>query len=146
MNPSAKAWSISTEPDLPEGVWFSGRARSIFCTIHTDERGTLLPLEFASLPFIPCRLFTVSGVPARGVRGGHGHRVGQQLLVCLQGSIAVLMRCEQKEAHTTLIPGGPGLLFGPGVWCRQSYLNEGTVLLVLASDPYDPASYVLTEE
>lgn len=137
---------MNAEADHPGEAWFSGRARSICCQIHADERGTLLPLEFASLPFMPCRLFTVTGVPAGGVRGGHGHRVGQQLLVCLQGSIAVLMRCEKKEVHTVLVPGGPGLLFGPGVWCRQSYLDEGTVLLVLASEPYDPASYIHTEE
>jgi hypothetical protein len=130
------------ESDNLGGVWFSGRARSVPCQIHADERGTLLPLEFDGLPFMPCRLFTVAGAPVGAVRGGHRHRVGQQLLVCLQGRIEALMRCEEKEAHTILAQGGPGLLLGSGVWCRQTYLDEGAVLLVLASQPYDPALYI----
>lgn len=137
---------MNNEGDKTDETWFSGRARLVFCQVHADARGTLLPLEFDRLPFKPSRLFTITGVPRGGVRGGHGHRVGQQLLVCLQGSIAALMRCEKKEAHTILVPGGPGLLLGPGIWCRQSYLDERTVLLVLASEPYDPASYISAEE
>lgn len=135
---------MSADADSLGEAWFSGRARSVVCQIHADERGALLSLEFDRLPFIPCRLFTVAGVPVGAVRGGHGHRAGQQLLVCLQGRIDVLMRCENDEANTVLVRGGPGLLFGPGVWCRQSYSEEGTVLLALASEHYDLASYVTT--
>ena len=28
-----------------------------------DERGSLVPIEFSSLPFVPMRVFVVSGVP-----------------------------------------------------------------------------------
>lgn len=101
----------------------------------------LLPLDFLSLPFQPCRLFTVSNVPAGVHRGGHGHHVGAQLLICLEGRIDLWMRQATEQARTALVPGGPGLLLGPGIWCRQTYATAGSVLLVLASDPYDPASY-----
>lgn len=101
----------------------------------------MLPLEFDSLPFLPCRFFTVAGVPAGTQRGGHGHRFGAQLLVCLQGRIDILMRCGNENAETVLERAGPGLLLGSGIWCRQTYVSADAVLLVLASHPYDPASY-----
>jgi hypothetical protein len=45
----------------------------------------------------------------------------------------------------TLLPGGPALLIGPGIWAEQRYAVPGSVLLVVASEPYDPASYFSDE-
>lgn len=100
-----------------------------------------MPLDFRSLPFQPCRIFTVSGAPAGTHRGGHGHHAGEQLLICLEGRIDLWMRRQNEEARASLAPAGPGLVLGAGVWCRQTYVSAGSVLLVLASTPYDPASY-----
>jgi dTDP-4-dehydrorhamnose 3,5-epimerase-like enzyme len=121
---------------------FSGAARLVPFKVHTDERGSLLPIEFDHLPFTPRRVFTVASMPKGTVRGGHGHRGGQQLLICLHGQIEATVRTGDEEAHTLLLPGGPGLLFGPGVWCRQTYLIENSVLLVFASEPFDPESKI----
>ena len=112
--------------------------------MHSDERGNLLPLDFDRLPFTPRRVFTVTGVPVGSIRGEHGHRSGEQLLVCLQGKIDLLLRKGHEEATTALTPAGQGLLLGAGVWCRQTYLVSNSVLLVLASEPYDPESYIST--
>ena len=67
--------------------------------------------------------------------------MGAQLLICLEGRIDLWLRRGAEQARTALVPAGPGLLLGPGVWCRQTYVHPGSVLLVLASNPYDPASY-----
>lgn len=120
---------------------FAGLVRFVPLNVHVDARGCLMPLEFDGLPFVPRRVFTVSQVPPGTVRGGHGHRTGQQLLVCLQGRVEVLLRCGKLEAAAALMPAGPGLLVAAGVWCRQTYVEAHTVLLVLASETYDPASY-----
>lgn len=133
---------MTAEDDSQGLAWFSGRARLIPCKVHADQRGTLLPLDFDRLPFKPRRVFTVAGMPAGTVRGGHGHRVGEQLLICLQGQIEALLRRGREEAHAVLLPAGPGLLLGPGVWCRQTYVTANSVLLVLASEPYDAASQI----
>lgn len=132
---------MMVESDDLGAIFLSGRVRSIPCPVVVDARGALLPLEFDRLPFRPQRIFTVAETPAGAVRGGHAHRIGQQFLVCLQGKIEALIRCEQKEVRVVLVPGGPGLLLGSGVWCRQTYLHQGSVLLVFASEPYDPSSY-----
>lgn len=122
--------------------FFGGQARLVACPGHADARGILTPFAFDQLPFVPCRAFTVSDTPAGGVRGGHGHRAGMQLLVCLHGRIEVLMRHQGEEAALTLESAAHGLLVGPNVWCQQRYVTAGSVLLVFASEPYDPASYI----
>ncbi len=127
-----------------DGVWFDGAARLVACDRHVDDRGVLLPMELGQLPFVPRRLFTIAEVPAGAVRGGHAHRCGQQLLVCLQGQVQALLRRGSGSGCATLLPDGPGLLVGPGVWCQQTYQLPGSVLLVLASEPYDPGSYLET--
>lgn len=133
-----------TAADAPgDGTsWLGGGARLVEIERHVDARGALLPLELDRLPFAPRRLFTVSGVPAGTLRGGHAHRAGQQLLLCLQGRIDLCLRLNDEEVRTSLTAAGPALLLGPRIWCQQTYRDEGTVLLVLSSEPYDRASYI----
>lgn len=120
---------------------FEGLVSRVPLQVHADARGCLKPIEFVDLPFTPRRVFTVADVPAGTVRGEHGHHTGQQLLVALQGRIDILLRYKQQEASVVLLPTEPGLLLHAGVWCRQTYAQAHSVLLVLASDAYDPASY-----
>src|SRR5512138_3106175 len=124
------------------GAWFDGRARLVALERHVDARGALLPLEFERLPFAPRRLFTIAGVPAGTTRGGHAHRQGQQLLICLQGRVDLRLRRAEEEVQVMLAAEGPAMLVGAGVWCEQTYVDVGSVLLVLSSEPYDPQSYV----
>ncbi|MDC0363044.1 FdtA/QdtA family cupin domain-containing protein [Halioglobus sp.] len=126
--------------------YFDGRAWLHTLERITDHRGVLSPFDFSAMPFEPSRTFVVSGSSANTVRGGHGHRQGQQMLVCLQGRIEVLMRTDGEEASTTLEPGLSGLVFGPGIWCQQTYQVAGSILLVFASDPYDATSYLRDPE
>lgn len=109
---------------------------------HTDERGTLGVFDFQGMAFVPCRTFVISDVPAGAVRGGHAHRSGLQMLVCQQGRIEILMRCESEETVLVLTPSSPGLVFREGVWCRQRYIEEHSSLLVFASEPYSADSYI----
>lgn len=135
---------MSGKPDPMFSTWFGGQARLIDLPVHSDARGNLRPLDFASLPFTPRRAFTVTDVPVGSVRGEHGHHSGEQLLICLQGEIELLLKKGQQEGNAVLLPSGPGLLLRAGVWCRQTYLLSNSSLLVLASEPYDPQSYIST--
>ena len=122
--------------------YFGGRARLWPLEPKQDARGVLLPFEFDRMPFVPRRVFVVADAPAGVARGGHAHRHGTQLLVCVQGRIEVLMRCAGEDAVLELLPRASALLVGAGVWCRQTYAASGSVLLVFASEDYDPASYL----
>lgn len=116
-------------------------ARLITCKPLVDVRGTLQPLDFDSLPFVPKRIFTVTDVPPGTDRGGHGHRRGRQFLICLRGRVVVLLRNAVQAREVALCPDGTGMLINAGVWSRQTYATEDTVLLVLASDAYNPDDY-----
>ena len=56
-----------------------------------DNRGSLLPIEFNTLPFEPKRIFIVNNVPLNEIRGEHSHYVTKQLIVCTKGIVKVLL-------------------------------------------------------
>jgi dTDP-4-dehydrorhamnose 3,5-epimerase-like enzyme len=108
---------------------------------NVEERGRLLELDFDALPFPVRRVFMITDVPAGTKRGGHRHRSGAQVLVCISGRIEVELRRGTSCAAVTLTPDTDGLCIPAGIWTAQRYLEEGSALVVLASDPFDPASY-----
>jgi len=141
--------SGSTPPLHPQGELqrlFEGRVKVIEFSSLDDDRGSLIPFDFAQIPFAPCRAFIVHGVAPRASRGGHAHSRGQQLLIRLAGEIIVDLSCEGNEARIELLVSNEGLLIGPRVWSRQTYSGPEAKLLVLASEPYDASSYIREKE
>lgn len=118
-----------------------GRARVIALDRHVDERGSLVPFDFAALPLTPCRAFVVDGAAPGTARGGHAHRRGSQLLVRLSGTVVVELRFGGETASVELSSTDRGLLIGPQVWALQTYHGPDSRLLVFADRPYDPSSY-----
>ncbi len=102
----------------------------------------LSEFSFDSLPFLPARAFTIDSGPAGSIRGGHAHRDAAQLLVCLKGAIEVELRTDVTTRVVLCKPGREALLIPPRVWAQQHYLEEGSILLVFSSHPYDPTSYI----
>ncbi len=112
-------------------------------TSIVDERGHVAVGDVGgSIPFDVRRVFTVSGVPAATVRGGHAHRDCHQLLVVVSGSVRVDIR-DSAGPHTVVLSDpAVGVHIPPGVFAAQSQFTHGAVLLVLASHPYDPDDYI----
>jgi carbonic anhydrase/acetyltransferase-like protein (isoleucine patch superfamily)/dTDP-4-dehydrorhamnose 3,5-epimerase-like enzyme len=111
-------------------------------TREADLRGSLMAAEFADLPFVPQRVFTVLDVPSEAVRGSHAHRECAQFLVCLSGSVNCLI--DDGRARDQVRLEGPrfGLYMPPMIWGTQYKYSQDAVLLVLASHPYDPDDYI----
>ena len=108
-----------------------------------DLRGTLSAGEFpAILPFQPSRYFLVFDVPGKDVRGEHAHRACHQFLVCARGSLSVVVDDGGKREEIRLDRPDVGLYLPPLVWAVQYKYSADALLLVLASDPYDPADYI----
>jgi hypothetical protein len=120
---------------------FEGRVRFIQLREADEQRGKLIEIDYAALPFAPCRSFIVGDVPNGWIRGGHAHKECEQFLICLQGRLHIEVLFKRRRAEITLNNGGIGLYIGARIWARQTYFENAT-LLVLASLPYDVASYI----
>jgi len=111
--------------------------------IIKDLRGNLSAREVGKgLPFEPKRFFVVLGVPSKEVRGEHAHRTCKQFLVCLQGSVSVVVDDGKNRQELTLDTPEIGLYLPPMVWGIQYKYTEDATLLVMASELYDAADYI----
>ena len=120
-----------------------GRLKALLMPSVAESTGVLSYGEVPThLPFTPQRYFVVRDVPPGARRGGHAHRTLQQLLVCVHGECLVTFDEGETEGAITLDRADVGLHVPPLVWTAQSDHAPGTVLLVLASDRYDPSEYV----
>ena len=109
-----------------------------------EDGGALAVLELGKgLPFTPNRVFWVRSVPPGGVRGEHAHRKCRQVLICIQGEIRAKARdLDGTEKEFNLTPAGPALLMENWTWGEQEYVSSDSILLVLASEPYEESDYI----
>ena len=129
--------SASTESSRVNGVSLK-RLR-----VATDLRGSLVAGEVGSdVPFTPQRYFVVFDVPSRETRGEHAHRSCQQFLVCLHGSVSVVVDDGRQREEFLLDSPNQGLHVPAMVWASQYRYSADAVMLVLASDRYDPEDYI----
>ena len=108
-----------------------------------DLRGSLVAGELEQLlPFPAKRFFVVFDVPSRETRGEHAHRRLSQFLVCLQGECSIVLDDGRKRTGVALDSPTIGVLVPPLVWAVQYKFSRDALLLVLASEPYDPDEYI----
>jgi acetyltransferase-like isoleucine patch superfamily enzyme/dTDP-4-dehydrorhamnose 3,5-epimerase-like enzyme len=111
--------------------------------LASDLRGSLSAGEFAGqIPFVPRRYFIVFDVPGKDVRGEHAHRTCQQFLVCVRGSVACVVDDGTKSEEIVLDRPDAGIYIPPMVWGIQYRYSSDAMLLVFASDHYDPSDYI----
>lgn len=134
--------SIPKEPQARKatkvrGVWLHRMP------VITDLRGNLSVGEFGKeLPFEPQRYFVVFDVSSREVRGEHAHRALHQFLVCLRGECALVVDDGSQREELWLDSPALGVHVEPMVWGIQYKFSTDALLLVLASDKYDPDDYI----
>jgi Acetyltransferase (isoleucine patch superfamily) len=108
-----------------------------------DIRGNLSVGEFErDIPFRPRRYFLVFDVPTNEMRGEHAHRRCEQFLVAINGSLSIVV--DDGKAREEFLLAGPdhGLYVPPMVWATQYLHSRNPVLLVFASEFYDPDDYI----
>lgn len=112
-------------------------------TLVQDMRGDLSAGEFArEIPFAPKRYFLVFKVPSAETRGEHAHRRCHQFLICVKGSCSVVVDDGQSRREVKLDSPELGIHLPPMTWGIQYKYSLDAVLLVFASDYYDPADYI----
>ncbi len=136
----------SIRPGVPETATRSSKVKGV--TFHNlrmvyDLRGNLSAGEFEKeIPFKPLRYFLVLEVPTAESRGEHAHLKCEQFLVAVRGSINVIADDGQTREEFILNRPDTGLYLPPMVWGIQYRYSADAVLLVFASEYYDPADYV----
>lgn len=106
-------------------------------------RGNLTVGEIAQdLPFIPQRWFMTYAIPNQQTRGEHAHRHCSQFLICVHGECH--LRVDDGENCEEFCLNRPtfGVLVPPMVWATEHLHSADSVLLVLASHPYDASDYI----
>ncbi len=118
-------------------------ARVLDLPSFRDMRGSLAVAEIGEgLPFVPRRVFVVYDVPGVRVRGQHAHRVCQELLVCVAGSLRVMLDDGASRAVIDLSSPGRAVYVPPMVWLVHYHYSSDAVLVVAASHEYDDKDYI----
>lgn len=108
-----------------------------------DMRGVTSFAEIDKhLPFVAKRFFVVSDVPGREVRGEHAHKTLHEFLVCLKGSLSVVLDDGKVREEVELDSPDVGLHVPPQVWRVVYKYTPDTLMLSLCSHVYDPADYI----
>ncbi|HEY4298765.1 MAG TPA: WxcM-like domain-containing protein [Paraburkholderia sp.] len=108
-----------------------------------DMRGALSVGHFErEVPFHPSRYFLVFDVPSKDVRGEHAHKVCEQFLICVNGSLRVVADDGENREAFVLDRPGQGLYLPAMTWASQYAYSEDAVLLVFASHDYDADDYI----
>jgi acetyltransferase-like isoleucine patch superfamily enzyme/dTDP-4-dehydrorhamnose 3,5-epimerase-like enzyme len=139
----AKTLSAAPATEGEHPVNTIGGARLLELPAVEDLRGMLSFGEVdAHLPFTPKRYFIVYDVPTQEVRGEHAHRTLEQLLICVQGSVSVVVDDGRQRAEVILDRPDRGLYIPAMLWGIQYRYTRDAVLLVLASDKYQAEDYI----
>lgn len=93
------------------------------------------------VPFAVRRVFTVhANGPTE--RGGHAHRRCGQVMVCLTGACDVTADDGARQETIELRRPQDVLYVPPSIWAAQSYVEPGTILMVLCDQDYDERDYI----
>jgi dTDP-4-dehydrorhamnose 3,5-epimerase-like enzyme len=115
-----------------------------FIQENRDHRGVLQVLELRDfLNFEVKRIFSISDVPADEVRGNHAHRQSHQLLWLISGVVKLEVWNSHGSEALELSATNRSHHLPPLHWGKLSQFSENAVLIVLASDNYDPADYII---
>ena len=110
---------------------------------HADNYGHLVPIEAQKdVPFDIERIYYIYNVENGMRRGFHSHRDLQQALVCVHGSVRILVKTPYEEEIVLLNTPTRALYIGPMVWREMYDFTSDAVLLVLANRHYDVADYI----
>ena len=110
--------------------------------LAVDLRGNLSVAESKDIPFIPKRFFWIFDVPGKEIRGEHAHKVQEELLVCVKGSVTILVDNGSARSEIVLDRPNIGFYIPPMVWAVEYKYSQDAVLLVFTSDVYDPNDYI----
>ena len=111
-------------------------------TVILPSNGHLIFLESErTVNFHVKRMYVICGVKAGEHRGYHAHKNLKQVLFCPYGKIEILLDDGKERASIILDSPQKGLIIEKE-WREILWLQDNSVLCVLASDYYDEDDYI----
>lgn len=109
-----------------------------------DERGHIVIVEGTqNIPFDIKRVFYIYGSSKDVIRGQHANRKSEFVLINVAGKSKIKVRDgEGNEAIYCLNRPHTGIYLPSMVWKDMYDFSGDSVLLVLASEHYDPEEYI----
>jgi hypothetical protein len=120
----------------------SGSAQLINLPVVSDPRGDLTFVEGRNhVPFDIARVYYLYNVPVDSERGGHAHKVLQQVVFALSGSFRLKIDDGIEKSEYWLRNPRQGVLISRLIWREMDSFSQGAVCMVLASHAYDETDY-----
>lgn len=108
-----------------------------------DERGHLVVVEgLKDIPFDIKRIFYIYGSDNNVVRGQHANRKSEFVLINVSGTSKVEVDDGKSKIVFDLDEPHVGIYLPNMVWKDMFDFSHDSVLLVLASETYDPSEYI----
>jgi len=110
---------------------------------HGGREGSLIAIENGhEIDFDIKRVYYIYGTPNDVTRGKHAHRRLQQVLICVSGSCRILLDNGTERETVLLNQPNHGIYLREFIWREMTDFSNDCVLLVLASELYDPDEYI----
>jgi UDP-2-acetamido-3-amino-2,3-dideoxy-glucuronate N-acetyltransferase len=136
--------SVTAEADLPSTLTTILPGVALHRLREAEDlRGMMSAVEVGpDIPFDVKRFFATYDVPSKDVRGERAHLVCEQFLICIRGSVALVVDDGQQRVELMLDRPGLGVHVRPMIWTILYRHTPEAVVLTFASDHYDPADYI----
>ena len=106
----------------------------------TDDRGLMTVVSKTDVPIKIERVFTISAKNAE--RGFHAHKICNQFIVCVEGSLKLIVDDTHSKKEIKLDTSSDGVLIPNGIWSYQTYLNSQTLINVYCDRVYEEDDYI----
>lgn len=113
-----------------------------FDSFDAKQSGKLVVSEKENLPFMPKRIYWVTGIEEKTIRGEHAHKKLNQILICDEGKIEIELISKERQTFKYTLSSSDIGLFVPKMYWRKIYYEEGSILLVLAEDLFKKSDYL----
>ncbi len=102
----------------------------------------LYSFAFADVPFDVKRAYWIQNFVPDSVRGNHAHRILNQMMILLKGSLDIELKRGEIGSKKRLQVPGECVHIPSATWRSFSSTETQTVILVLADRVYEPEDYI----
>ena len=108
----------------------------------SDNRGTIIPIEaFKDVPFEIKRVYFLLSKEV-SIRGSHGHKKLDQAILCLSGSMDLILDDGKFKKKIKISSSNQIVLINRMIWHDLVNFSQDCVLAVFASEYFDEKDYI----